>query len=104
MLEKSLPDAPLDQSFTRPAEAADPSAMARRDLNKTLPSRFYEEVTVQQLDGTFILLLDGRAAKSPGGNRLALPCLTAARALVDEWSAQTEFIDPEAMPLRGSSI
>jgi chaperone required for assembly of F1-ATPase len=56
-------------------------------------------VTVQQRDGTFILLLDGRAAKSPGGNHLALPGSAAARALADEWSAQGETIDPAAMPL-----
>ena len=99
MLEKTSPDAQLDQSFARPAEAADPIAMARRDLNKTLPRRFYKEVTVQQRDGTFVLLLDGRAAKSPGGNRLALPGSAAARALADEWSAQGEAIDPAAMPL-----
>jgi chaperone required for assembly of F1-ATPase len=99
MLEKISPDTRLDQSFPRPAEVADPIAMARRDLSKALPRRFYKEVTVQQRDGTFILLLDGRAAKSPGGNHLALPCLAAARALADEWSAQTESIDPAAMPL-----
>ena len=98
-LEKSSPEAYLDQSFARPAEAADPIAMARRDLNKTLPGRFYDEVTVQQRDGTFVLLLDGRAAKSAGRNHLALPCLAAARALADEWSAQGETIDPATMPL-----
>jgi chaperone required for assembly of F1-ATPase len=98
-LEKISPEARLDQSFARPAEAADPIAMARRDLNKALPRRFYKEVTVQHRDGTFILLLDGRAAKSPGGNLFALPCLAAARALADEWSAQGETIDPAAMPL-----
>ncbi len=99
MLEKISPDPRLDQSFTRPAEAADPIAMARRDLNKALPRRFYKEAKPQQRDGTFILLLDGRAAKSPGGNRLALPCLAVARALAKEWLAQGEFIDPASMPL-----
>ena len=91
MLEKISPDARL--------EAADPVAMARRDLNKNLLRRFYKEVTVQQRDGTFILLLDGRAAKSPGGNPLALPGVAAARALAAEWPAQGEKIDPAAMPL-----
>jgi chaperone required for assembly of F1-ATPase len=98
-LEKISPDARRDQSCARPAEAADPIAMARRDLNKAVLRRFYKEVTVQQRDGTFILLLDGRAAKSPGGNPLALPCLAAARAMADEWSAQGESIDPASMPL-----
>jgi chaperone required for assembly of F1-ATPase len=56
-------------------------------------------VTVQQRDGAGFLLLDGRPAKSPGGNRLVLPGVAAARALADEWSAQGETIDPAAMPL-----
>jgi chaperone required for assembly of F1-ATPase len=99
MQEKTAPEARLDQSFARPADAADPIAKARRDLNKTLPRRFYKEVTVQQRDGTFILLLDGRAAKSPGGNPLALPRSAAARALADEWSAQGESVDQVSMPL-----
>ncbi len=98
-LEKTSPEARPDQSFPRPAGVIDPIAMARRDLNKALPRRFYKEATVQQWDGTFILRLDGRAAKSPGGNHLALPCLAAAQRLADEWSAQTAFIDPAAMPL-----
>ncbi|MGH6820720.1 MAG: ATP12 family chaperone protein, partial [Methylocella sp.] len=99
MQEKISPDARLDQYFARPAEAADPIAMARRDLNKALPRRFYKKVTVQQRDGVYVLLLDGRAAKSPGGNHLALPGSTAARVLADEWSTQGETIDPAAMPL-----
>ncbi len=66
-LEKSSPEAQLDQSFARLAEAADPIAMARRDLNKALPRRFYKEATVQQRDGTFILLLDGRRGQVAGG-------------------------------------
>ena len=73
--------------------------MARRDLNKALPRRFYKEASAGERDGGFVLILDGRAAKSPGGNRLALPCLAAARALADEWSAQGEWIDLASMPL-----
>jgi chaperone required for assembly of F1-ATPase len=98
-LEKISPEARLDQSFARPAEAADPIAIARRDLNKVLPPRLYKEVTVKQRDGTFILLLDGRAAKSPGGNLLAPLGSAAARALAKEWSVQNETIDPAVMPL-----
>jgi chaperone required for assembly of F1-ATPase len=98
-LEKTSPDTRRDQSFARPAEAADPVALARRDLNKALPRRFYKEASAEERDGGFVLILDGRAAKSPGGNRLALPCLAAARALADEWSAQGEWIDLASMPL-----
>ena len=94
-----MPGVRLDQFFARPAEAADPIALARRDLKKALPRRFYKEATVQQRDGGCLLLLDGRPAKSPGGNHFALPGVAAARALADEWSAQGETIDPAAMPL-----
>jgi chaperone required for assembly of F1-ATPase len=99
MKEKISPYAGHDQSFPRPAGAIDPIALAQRDLKKNLPRRFYKEVTVQQRDGTFVLLLDGRAAKSLGGNHLALPGSAAARALADEWLAQGETIDPASMPL-----
>ncbi len=99
MLEKISPDTRLNQSFPRPAEAADPIAMARRDLNKAVPRRFYKGASARERDGGFVLILDGRAAKSPGGNHLALPCLAAARALADEWSAQGEWIDLASMPL-----
>jgi chaperone required for assembly of F1-ATPase len=99
MQENTSPKARLDQSVARPAEAVNPIAMARRDLSKALPRRCYKQVTVQQRDGACILLLDGRSAKSPGGNPLALPGLAAAWALANEWSAQGEWIDPASMPL-----
>jgi chaperone required for assembly of F1-ATPase len=94
-----LPNTRLDQSFPRPAEAIDPIAWAKRDIKKALPRRFYKEARAHYRDGAYSLLLDGRAAKSPAGNALALPSLAAARALADEWSAQGEWIDPAAMPL-----
>jgi len=96
--ETSL-DGGFGRSALKSAEVIGPVALAKRDLKKALPRRFYKDVAVQQRDGTFVLLLDGRAARSPGGNHLALPCLAAARALADEWSAQNETIDPAAMPL-----
>ena len=72
-LEKISPEARLDQSFARPAEAADPIAMTRRDLNEALPRRFYKDVILQHRYGTLILLLHGRSAKSPAGIQIALP-------------------------------
>lgn len=49
--------------------------------------------------GTKTKSLDSRAAKTPGGNDLALPTLAAARALANEWAAVGEIIDPALMPL-----
>jgi chaperone required for assembly of F1-ATPase len=99
MLEKNPPGACHGKSVPQPDAVADPIAMARRDLNKALPRRFYKEAVAHERNGSFVLLLDGRAAKSPGGNDLALPTLAAARALAEEWAAQGEMIDPALMPL-----
>jgi chaperone required for assembly of F1-ATPase len=99
MPEKPPPDACDSQSFPRPNAVIDPVAMARRDLKKALPRRFYKEAAAQQRHGGFVLLLDGRVAKSPGGNDLALPTLAAARVLADEWAALSDIIDPALMPM-----
>ena len=66
MPEKPPPDTSHAQSFPRPGAAVDPIAMARRDLNKALPRRFYKEAAAQERDGRFVLLLDGRVAKNSG--------------------------------------
>lgn len=80
-------------------EPIDPVEMARRDLRKTLPKRFYTNVSVEPRDGAFVLLLDGRPALSPGRTQLALPGEAAARVLAEEWEAQAETIDPGSMPV-----
>lgn len=64
-----------------------------------LPKRFYKAATVGPSDAGFALLLDGRTAKTPGRKLLAVPDEGVAEALVLEWEAQTEFIDPAKMPL-----
>jgi chaperone required for assembly of F1-ATPase len=91
--------ASFDQFFPRPSGPPDPIALARTDLKKSLPRRFYKDARAEFPDGAYVLALDGRAAKTPGGNPLALPCLPAAERLAEEWQAQRELIDPLAMPL-----
>jgi chaperone required for assembly of F1-ATPase len=98
MPEKPPPDTKHDASVPRPEAAVDPIAMARRDLNKAVPRRFFKEASAQERNGAFVLLLDGRVAKTPAGNVLALPTLAAARALAAEWAALGELIDPALMP------
>jgi chaperone required for assembly of F1-ATPase len=73
--------------------------MARRDLNSNLPKRFYKEAAAQEQDGAYAILLDGKGARTPARNKLALPTLAAAKAVAEEWSAQAEFIDPRNMPM-----
>ncbi|WOJ89013.1 ATP12 family protein [Methylocapsa polymorpha] len=92
-------DALLNEMAPRDGEPIDPAAMARRDLQKALPKRFYKEATAQAQNGAFVLLLDGRGAKTPARNKLALPTLAAAEAVAAEWAGQDDVIDPLAMPL-----
>ena len=99
MPKKSAPEAPVEGPFLQPGSPLDPVALVNRELKRPLPKRFYKEATAQPRDGAFVLLLDGRMAKTPGGNPLALPTLAAAQALAAEWSSQGEFIDPASMPL-----
>ena len=79
--------------------AIDPIAMARRDLQKAAPRRFYKDASAEPRDGAFALLLDGRPAKTPARNALALPTHAAAQELAAEWARQGELIDPGSMPL-----
>jgi chaperone required for assembly of F1-ATPase len=79
--------------------AIDPLAMARRDLQRAWPKRFYKEASAEPRDGAFALLLDGRPAKTPARNALALPTRPAAQQVAAEWARQGELIDPGSMPL-----
>ncbi len=90
-----------DDLLREPGEiaAVDPVEMARRDLQKPLPKRFYKEASAEARDGAFALTLDGRPAKTPARNPLAAPTLAAAQELADEWARQQEIIDPGSMPL-----
>jgi chaperone required for assembly of F1-ATPase len=99
MRKETSPDAGAERSILEPIEAIDPIALAKRDLKKALPQRFYNEAKAAEQEGAFVLLLDGRLAKTPGGNPIALPCLAAAEAIAGEWSAQGEWIEWAQMPI-----
>jgi chaperone required for assembly of F1-ATPase len=80
-------------------EKIDPVEMARRDLKKSLPKRFYKEAGVAPQGEGFALVLDGRPALTPARNRLAVPSQGLAQAMAAEWGAQGEFIEPSSMPV-----
>jgi chaperone required for assembly of F1-ATPase len=50
-------------------------------------------------DGAFELVLDGRPARTPAKNPVAVPTRALGEALAAEWQAQAATIDPRAMPL-----
>lgn len=82
-----------------PGETIDPVELARRDLKKGLPRRFWKLTSVEEADGRFALTLDGRRARTPAKNVLAVPSRALAEAMAAEWEAQGEYIDPGEMPL-----
>jgi chaperone required for assembly of F1-ATPase len=85
--------------------ADNPVAAARRAVRPLLRRRFYEAVTIAageggQADrGAHAVCLDGKPIHTPGRRALAAPVPELARALADEWAAQSEYIDPAKMPL-----
>lgn len=70
-----------------------------RDEPRPLPKRFYKNVTVVTEDAAFAVALDGRLARTPATNRLALPAAPLAEAVAAEWRTQGTHIDPATMPL-----
>lgn len=80
-------------------EPIDPVAMARRDLKKALPRRFWTNVTVAARDGGFGVDLDGKPVRTPGKTLLVVRTEALAKRLAREWRAQVEWVEPATMPL-----
>lgn len=78
----------------------DPNVAARKGFRESEErlKRFWTDVTVAEVDGGRVVLLDGRAPKTPAGARLILPTPASAQLVADEWAAQGEFIVPGTMP------
>ncbi len=77
----------------------DPVAAAQKAMRNALPGRFYAAAAVLERDGLFHVALDGRTARTPARNPLAVGSRAVADALAAEWQAQEERIDPARMPL-----
>lgn len=61
--------------------------------------RFYDEVTVVEVENGSALHLDGSLLRTPEKNELLLPNVSLSEALAGEWRAVGEYIDPQAMPI-----
>lgn len=61
--------------------------------------RFYNSVKLVKHDGGFLVQLDGRDVRSPAGSLLNLPNSPLAKAIADEWQAQSDEIDASSLPL-----
>jgi chaperone required for assembly of F1-ATPase len=64
--------------------------------------RFYTDAdTVPDAHGGHAITLDGRTVKTPARRPLVVPTCALADAIVAEWRAQGETIDPASMPMTG---
>ncbi|MTI16422.1 ATPase [Rhodobacteraceae bacterium RKSG542] len=77
----------------------DPVERAKELSRRELPKRFYELVSVEERDGAFAILLDGRTVKTPGRRALSFDREHVAEAVAAEWELQDKMIDPATMPL-----
>jgi chaperone required for assembly of F1-ATPase len=77
----------------------DPVQAARRAVRPHLQRRFYQRAEVEDANGEFRIVLDGRPVKTPARRTLAAPTRVLAQALAAEWEAQRDVIDPAKMPL-----
>lgn len=67
--------------------------------NAALPKRFYERVAFDPIDKGYCITLDGKTVKTPGKHLLQVKSESVAAAIVAEWEAQQEVINPHIMPL-----
>lgn len=93
-----MPDDP-NSWFPEPDEPRNPMKAAQAAMRPPLPKRFYKQAAVEERDGAFRLVLDGRPARTPAKHALAAPTRALAEALAAEWNAVGAEIDPAAMPL-----
>lgn len=77
----------------------DPEESVRRGTRVDLRKRFYEKASIDQNEGAYRVLLDGKPVKTPARRVLAAPSSALAQAIAEEWDAQKDVIDPAKMPL-----
>ncbi len=95
----------MQDDFTRnwfpgaETEPRNPIKAAQQAMRPAPPKRFFAEAGIEARDGAFVLTLDGRPARTPARNPVAVPTRPLGEALAAEWQAQQAAIDPAAMPL-----
>lgn len=76
-----------------------PMHHAQAAMRAALPKRFYKEASVVKANDAYVVQLDGKPAKTPARNSLALPIAALANAIAAEWNAIEGTIDPARLPL-----
>ena len=81
------------------AQVENPMDAARRGARPVLRRRFYESAAAVETPQGHAVRLDGKPVNTPARRPLNAPNALLAEALVSEWNAQTDVIDPAKMPL-----
>ena len=68
-------------------------------MAKAMAKRFYDEVTVEEIEGAWSVLLDGKQLRTPGKLKLAVLSKALAERISAEWEAQRDRINPSLMPV-----
>ena len=68
-------------------------------MSTSAAKRFWTTTSMKADDGGFAVTLDGRDVKTPNGTMFRAPTEPLAVAIRDEWDAQVETINPDAMPM-----
>ena len=64
-----------------------------------MKKRFYKNASVEEVEGGFMVALDGRAVKTPAKKALLIASEKLAEAVASEWRAQEDDIRHESMPM-----
>jgi len=77
----------------------DPEEAVRRTTRTPKRKRFYAKAGAVEGSDGFVITLDDKPIRTPSGRQVVVPVKAIADAIVAEWEAQQEFIDPLTMPM-----
>ncbi|SHL77779.1 Chaperone required for the assembly of the F1-ATPase [Bradyrhizobium lablabi] len=77
----------------------DPEEAVRRTMRSPRRKRFYAKAGVVDAPDGFAITLDDKPIRAPSGRPLVAPVRAIADAIVAEWDAQPELINPLTMPM-----
>jgi chaperone required for assembly of F1-ATPase len=79
----------------------DPGEAVRQSTRTVQRKRFYTRASMNETPDGFAILLDDKSVRTPSRKQLIVPQREIAAAIVEEWEAQRDVINPMAMPLTG---
>jgi chaperone required for assembly of F1-ATPase len=77
----------------------DPEEAVRRTARRPRKKRFYAKAGLSETPGGFAVTLDDKPIRTPSGRQVVVPVRQIGEAIVAEWEAQKEFIEPLTMPM-----